>query len=211
MHNLENVHALFEILVWPLVVVILGLIFKKSIERLIDRTTKVSKSGLVAANKPQEAVESPKASNVNEFLKKTFDNALLVELEDILKKQVDALNPTSHEERERLLMKLLASILILSIFDSTYYLIYGSQITALQHLNNFRGDNIPTTELKLFYDAAKNVDPQFYRNYSFDSWLKFLESSLLIKYEGKNVAITIRGKEFLKYLVDQGYTFLKKG
>lgn len=206
---------MLQVIAWPLVVLVLGifalLLFKKPVARLIDRTTTVSKSGLVASHKPQEAIESPKASNVNEFLKTTFDNALLVELEGIIEKQVEMLNPSSHEEKEKLLLRLLASTTILRSFDLTYYLIYGSQIMALQHLNDLRGATIPVSQLREFYDLAKKTDPQFYGDYSFEGWFQFLMASLLIRRDGDIVSITVRGKEFLKYLLEQGYTFLKRG
>jgi hypothetical protein len=206
---------MLDIIIWPLTVLIIAvfafLLFRRQFARLIDRTTSVSKSGIVAANVTQESGAAPKPSNVTEFLKKTFDNALVVELEDTLTKQVDSLNPASDSERSKLLLKFLAANIIVRGFDSTYYRIYGSQILALQYLNDGRGLAIPATDLKHFYDSAKNADPAFYGDYAFDGWLAFLESSVLIRRDGENVGITLRGKEFLKYLIDQGYTFLKRG
>jgi hypothetical protein len=200
---------------WPLAVVVIAvfalLLFKKQIARLIDRITGVSKAGIVASNVPQESGAAPKPSNVAEFLKKTFDNALVVELEDTLTKQVDSLNPASDSERSKLLLRFLAGVIIVRNFDSTYYRIYGSQILALQYLNDGRGLAIPTTDLHHFYESAKNADPTLYGDYAFEGWLKFIETSVLIRRDGDNVTITVRGTEFLKYLIEQGYTFRKRG
>jgi len=41
-----------------------------------------------------------------------------------------------------------------------------------------------------------------YEDYSFDQWLGFLESSLLLGREAERVRITEVGREFLKYLLD---------
>lgn len=206
---------MLDTIIWPLTVLFVAifalLLFRRQLARLIDRTISVSKSGIVASSVPQESGQPPKSSNVADFLEKTFDNALIVELQDTLRKQINSLNPTSDAERSKLLLKLLAAIVIIRGFDLTYYHIYGSQIRALQYLNDGRGLAIPTTDLERFYESAKNADPAFYGHYAFDGWLSFLESGLLIRRDSGNVAITVRGKEFLKYLVDQGYTFLKRG
>ncbi len=144
-------------------------------------------------------------------MKRTFDNALVLEQENAIKSHLESLNPSDDPERIRLLTKLLAAISILRQFDSIYYLIYGSQIASLQHLNDFRGAAIPISDLKVLYEIGKTNDPDLHSNYGFDGWLKFMESNALIRRDGENAIITLRGKEFLKYIIEQGYTFLKRG
>lgn len=206
---------MLTIIIWPVTVLIIAIfaliVFKTQLARLIDRTTSVSKAGIIATGMPQESGTQPKASIVADFLKKTFDNALLVELEEVVTKQVDALNPTSETERSRLLLRLMAATTIARAFDLTYYHIFGSQIVALQYLNEARGITVPATDLKQFYDSAKNSDPAFYGEYAFEGWLSFLQSGVLVRRDGPNVAITVRGTEFLKYLVDQGYSLVRRG
>lgn len=42
--------------------------------------------------------------------------------------------------------------------------------------------------------------------YTFESWFGYLKNQILIRQDGYNVNITVRGKEFLKYLVQYGRT-----
>jgi hypothetical protein len=204
---------MLEIFAWPIAVIVLGafalILLRKPIERLLDRTTRVGKEGLIASNKSQDVSKDSKPSTVEDFLKKTFDNALLVEVEEKLKQQLDELDAKHPTEKEKLLLRLLASLVIIQSFDRTYFLIYGSQIATLQHLNDLRGQKVMVSDLVVFYDIAKNSDPQFYAQYSFERWFEFLISSFLIRKDGDIAFITLRGKEFLKYLIEQGYTTLK--
>jgi hypothetical protein len=202
-----------EIFAWPIAVVVLVsfalILFRKAIERLLDRTTRLGKEGLIASNKSQDVSKESKPSTVEDFLKKTFDNALLVEVEEKLKQQLDAIDAKNPTEKEKLLLRLLASLVIIQSFDRTYFLIYGSQLVTLQHLNDLRGQKVLVSDLITFYDIAKKSESQFYAQYPFDRWFEFLISSFLVRKDGDFASITLRGKEFLKYLIEQGYTTLK--
>ena len=78
-----------QLLAWPVVVLILGiiviLVFKKPLERLIDRTQKVGKGGLEAGSAIQTAPDQQRPSRVDELLRQ-FDNALLVKREVDIRK-----------------------------------------------------------------------------------------------------------------------------
>ena len=204
-----------EAFAWPITVIILGIFglifYKKPLERLLDRTTSVSSKGLQATNKPQEALKESKSTTVEDLLKRTFDNALLVEVEEKLKQQLAGLDFKDASEKEKLILRIFASSVIVQFFDRTYYLIYGSQISALQHLNDFRNVPIPVDELITFYNVSKEEEPELYKNVTFENWYAFLIASFLIYKKENVVGITLRGKEFLKYLIEQGYTTLKRG
>ena len=78
-----------QLLAWPVVVLILGiiviLVFKKPLERLIDRTQKVGKGGLEAGSAIQIAPDQQRPSRGDELLRQ-FDNALLVKREVDIRK-----------------------------------------------------------------------------------------------------------------------------
>jgi len=202
-----------EFLAWPVVGLVLGifalLIFRKPITRFIDRAEKVSKDGIQARAAEQQQKEIP-PSKVEEFLK-VHENQLLLETERIAKEGLDALQPRDAEEREKFLLRNFAAVVISQSFDRTYYWIYGSQIIALQYLNDNRMLAQTTENVRPFYDDAVQMFPTFYSNYPFEGWLAYLVSSGLVQKNGNDIGITIRGKEFLKYLVEQGYTLAKPG
>jgi hypothetical protein len=87
--------------------------------------------------------------------------------------------------------------------DTTWFTIYGSQLAALSELNS-RG-LIPVAELKKHYDKALADYPKTYENYSFEQWLDYLQSRMLIaRYPSRMVELSFNGKDFLKYLAHVG-------
>lgn len=108
----------------------------------------------------------------------------------------------SAKEREEFLVKALSGGAVSYLHDMTWAAIFGSQLDALNELNT-RGAMI-ADELRPFYDAAATANPDTYSNYTFDSWLGFMIGQTLIRQDGNVIQITVRGKDFLKYIVLSG-------
>lgn len=94
-------------------------------------------------------------------------------------------------------------------FERAYTLIWGSQISALQFLNS--AGTVPVQFLRPWFDQAAAREPEVYKGYTFDQWLGFLQASALVLRSGENVGISLEGREFLRYLLQQGYTLYKRG
>ncbi len=90
----------------------------------------------------------------------------------------------------------------ISSFEKAYRLIFGSQIAAVE----FANVNGPVAEniLRIFYDSVIEREPEFYATFSFEQWLSFLLNHGLIFRNDAAFAISIIGKDFLKWLVDEG-------
>jgi hypothetical protein len=131
---------------------------------------------------------------VDEFYQ-TYDNALLKETEGNIKMLADRYPPN---ERERFFLRFIAMGVLNFVFDTIWWTIYGSQVKALQKMNA-----VPLTreELRAYYSAAAQEYPKVYQNYDFDKWVGYLRAQVLILEQNDRVAITKRGREFLKYLV----------
>ena len=202
-----------EIFVWPIATIILVvffiLLFKKPIARLIDRTERVSKHGIQTGS-TQEQQNKKAVSKVDEFLK-LHDNQLLIEMEERIQTHLNSLHPQDAAEREKFLTRNFFALVITWSFDRTYDMIYGSQINALSYLNDNRNSAITIEHIRPFYNEAVSKFPMFYSNYTLEGWLGFLVSSILLQRNGNDIGITIRGKEFLKYLVEQGRPIHKSG
>ena len=79
-----------------------------------------------------------------------------------------------------------------------------SQLEALAELNS-RG-LIPVADLKKHYDKAVMAYPKTYANYSFEQWLNYMQSRMLIaRYPSQMVELSFNGKDFLKYLAHVGH------
>jgi hypothetical protein len=84
-------------------------------------------------------------------------------------------------------------------FEILWSSIYASQIKALQALNNRQ---LKRENLSHFYEEVAKASPSSYANYSFDEWLGFMQTQTLIRYDGDLIGITIKGKDFLRFLID---------
>lgn len=82
-------------------------------------------------------------------------------------------------------------------------------MAALQSVNSV--GTVPVEFLRPWYEQAAARETELYRGYSFGEWLSFLQSSALIVRAGDNVSISLEGREFLKYLLSQGYGLYKRG
>jgi len=202
-----------DIIIWPAVVLAFGItaliIFKNPLTRLIDRTEKVTKKGIQTKKIQDQNIERPN-SKLDEFMK-NFDNQFLLELERNIDASLKELNLRDSNDREKYLRRLLAQVLAVLTFEKIYFSIYNSQIQTLEYLNENRALKNTLDSVKKFYENAVKDYPTYYEDYSFDNWLKYLTSYELIQKDQFDIEITLRGKEFLKYMIDQGYKLIKTG
>jgi hypothetical protein len=104
----------------------------------------------------------------------------------------------SPSDRESFYLKLIATGLPSFIYEGIWSYIFRSQVLALMEVNRRL---VPIQEVKAFYDKAALETPTLYANYSFEKWMEYLKSNLLLLWHPSGmVEITIRGKDFLKYL-----------
>ena len=105
-------------------------------------------------------------------------------------------------EREAFYVRLLAIGAVGYTYDVVWAYIFKSQILLLMELNS---RTLSPAEVKTFYDKAGSGYPDRYAKYSFEQWMEFLRSNLLIIHTPNGmVGITVRGKDFLKYLIHWG-------
>jgi hypothetical protein len=128
---------------------------------------------------------------------KAHNGPLMEEFEASVRKYLEKYK--SGNERDSFVVRALATVIIVSFFETTWHIIFGSQILALERLNK---EMAKLEDLYPFYQNDLDKRPQ----YSFESWFGFLKSSVLVRQDGYNVGITVRGKEFLKFLVNFGRT-----
>lgn len=108
------------------------------------------------------------------------------------------------DEREAFIVKLLATGVLNFTYYTVWLVIFRSQVLALMELNQRL---LRREEIKQFYDAAVKTSPAVYEHYTFDQWLDYLRSqSLMLEHPGHTFEITVRGKDFLKYMVHFSYT-----
>src|SRR5438445_6057800 len=99
--------------------------------RLLDRTRKITKSGIETSAPDQELIKLSAA----EELRRLFDTALLVQRENVIRGELERLAFRELTERERFLIRFLAAAAIIQQFECAYSFIRGSQLIVLQALN----------------------------------------------------------------------------
>jgi len=156
------------------------------------------------ATLPQHAgslVTTPANFDATLFFRGAYYSPLQPEIETNVRAAAAQNEPT---DREAFYTKLIAVGLIAYTYDTIWFAIYGSQLSALLELNRKNG-LLPLAEFKTYYDNAVAAHPAAYANYSFDEWLTFMKAHVLIlTHPSEMVEITVRGKDFLKVLLHWG-------
>ncbi|WP_435641421.1 hypothetical protein [Micavibrio aeruginosavorus] len=89
--------------------------------------------------------------------------------------------------------------------EIVYKEVYGSQIKFLLAVSNVPDGYSREYIEKSYYSLAKKEFTKFYDNVSFEQWLSYLFRLGLVRPDGDRVSITDDGKEFVNYLVRNGY------
>jgi hypothetical protein len=184
--------------IWPSV--FLGLAVLCFVTMLMANAIAHSRFGALYTRQEQrETATATPAQNVDAFYR-TYDNRLLSEMEVITRAE---LNKYPADQHEKYLIRLLATVAVVGIFERTWLQIFRSQLKALHELNLK-----PRTydELRQIFAEASKLNPHIYSTGTFEMWLAFLKGAMLVRELGPStIEITIRGTEFLKYLVDKHY------
>ena len=190
---------------WPLAMVVLGMVFmwlfRDQIGRFIDRTKSVSKEGVRAYDESQLSAKKPGA--LTEFFE-SYHSSLLLEVESAIEKDFRDQGLTDPTDVRKALVKRLAGAVIWGQFEALQSSIFASQIEALMLLNGVP-QPIPKTDLEAFiYDKAATNFPEWHENRTFDQWFEFLRAQVLVVEAEAGVNISVRGREFLKWRIEQG-------
>ena len=139
---------------------------------------------------------APEVAAIDAFYR-TYDNALLAETETNIRASLAPYQ--SAQDRERFLVRSYATFVTLGVFEYLWVLVYRSQLRAIQHVN---GGPVKVDDLKPFHDKA--LEDGLSPSYAFSDWLAFMTSWLLLRQDGAVIQITVRGREFLKYMIESG-------
>jgi hypothetical protein len=210
-NQVEVLLTLLPIVVWPLAVVVLviaGLfILRAPITRFIDRaksagfgSTKIeADSQAQAQQKVGEALPAGSTSTLD----KIFANPLISQIEQSIFDDPTFKAETDPNQRQRILLRYLASSRISFAFERIYRVIFGSQIKALKYLAGVPAAK--KADLEGLYADAVAAYPAMQKGTSVDGWLQFLQNTGLVHSGGDVVQITLLGREFLKHLIDMRY------
>jgi hypothetical protein len=128
---------------------------------------------------------------------------IALEQANLIRADMDKLGIVDTQERADVLVKHLAITQLWLRAEVIYRTIFGSQIQLLKSLNTRSGST--KAELLEFYARAKTNFPKLYETYSFDQYLQYMRNQgLILEDAPDHYIITVAGKEFLKWMTDQG-------
>jgi hypothetical protein len=144
---------------------------------------------------------TPVKFDVNAF----FRNAYYSQIQEETEANVRAIAALRQpKDREDFYAKLIGIGITGYVYDQIWWEIFRSQILALLDLNRAFSP-VPISRVQTFYTQAAAEYKEEYKDRTFEKWLAFLESYvLIIKYPSDMVEIAPRGKDFLKFLVHWG-------
>jgi len=124
-----------------------------------------------------------------------FRNQIEFVRKDLTARNLD--EPTAHE----LLLRAVAGGQILQHFERLARLVYGSQLQLLVSLNTVPL-GAPIDDSRAIYNLAQQSYPEPYKRISFDQWLGFLTTQGLVEQSGNNLTVSPKGRDFMKFLID---------
>jgi hypothetical protein len=84
-------------------------------------------------------------------------------------------------------------------FDPVFAILWEAPIEALQLIESQGVAGLPVSRLRPIVARAATRFPEIYDGCSFERWIRFLERSQLILWNGQKVMLTREGRDFLQY------------
>lgn len=169
----------------------------------LTKQTKASSGQQMSDVRPQ-SIPSLSTTAATFDPKKFFAVAYISPLTDEAENNIRAVGMTYYQnanDREAFYTKFIGVGLQAYVYDHLWWLLFKSQILLLRELNH---KVLTIDEAKAFFDAAANEYPEEYAKDTFERWLEWPRSQLLLSQEGMKLAITPKGRDFLKYVLHTG-------
>jgi hypothetical protein len=197
---------LVEILAWPTVAVLLGftalVMFRAQVRQFLNRAQSVGKGWLVAAPPEKQSLGSGPSDAVAEFLD-AFSGELMRAQEKVIRDDLAARKLDGHPELEKVLVRSLAAVQIALEFEQIHGTIWDGQIQLMETLNT-SPDGIDRSFIERVYRDEFQGKRAFYKSIDFDTYIAWPVQKSLILIDGDKLAITVLGREFLKWRVENG-------
>lgn len=191
---------LLKQLAWPIAAVIIAFLFRGEFRTLLPKLRRVGPTGLEFEVERQRAAPVVAPGQLKELPGISRTQAM-AHIERLLHDSLHQ-STTKQEDREDLLVRLLAQSRLETLFEQTYRLIFGSQISALKLLN--QGIRASDADARAHFEHQKELNPEVYEHYGYEQWLGFLLGRDLIMQSKDTFEITDIGRDFLLYLTAKG-------
>jgi len=192
---------------WPLVSLVFAvffvLLFRKPLYGFIERIRSVSKDGLSTEAIPKAQIEEPKKKAVEDLMR-LGDSMLLKEVEAAIAADLERRGLDSVTDSTKALTHHLAATQIALEFEQVHSVIFGSQIFLLKKLNEYPGAGLDSEFVEQHFTHVHELFPENLGNWTIDQYLSFLFNRFLMRQDFGKYHITVRGTEFLIWMIRMG-------
>jgi hypothetical protein len=199
---------LIEGIAWPLVVLILALVYKHDIRSIkFTQLFKTIKTKVFGIELELEAAEQQKKTGEVVTVDASTGVIELKELPGLqrttaianLEKELHSnLQRIPADQQTDILIRHLAQARLEAAFGIVYAGIFGSQILGLIQLEARR--RAPVKEAVEFYQQYERNFPDVYTGYGYTGWFNFIRNSGLVELQGEDIILTAVGEDFLSWL-----------
>lgn len=199
---------IIEILGWPnfsfLFALVFVFLFRTQLAGLISRVTSIDRSGVKAGPIPEAQREDKKSEAVHELLVAIGDSIVLREVESRIKNDLKDRELDTDGSTTKVLIKHLAASKVLLEFEQIHNLILGSQIVLLKRLNEVVGQGQKKEFVVAHFSNIKKFHKDQLGEWSFEQYMEFLITRLLVTIQDEKYHITNLGVEYLTWIARNG-------
>lgn len=193
------VFDLLKSVAWPVAAIIIAALFRSDLQALLPRLRRAGPTGFEfeAIEKRKQAAEfAPTNPGELKALPGLERTDAMARIEKKLHEDIQVIN---NEDRLDVALRALSLSQLQTHFALTYNTIFGSQILALKLLNE-RGGSVSVDDAHTFFDDIKEKN-EIFSSWTFEQYINFLKTSLLIEQHGDHITLSDIGRDFLFFLV----------
>ncbi|MBI3773976.1 MAG: hypothetical protein HY273_00205, partial [Gammaproteobacteria bacterium] len=193
---------------WPQASLVFALIFiavfYKPLRDFIGNIKSVGKEGITTETIPRAQNEETRKQAVDELMR-LGDSPLILEGENIIKSDLERRDLEATSDSVKVLMRHLAATQLALDFEQIHGMIFGSQIFLLKKLNEVAAQGAEKEFVETHYKNVQELFPKVFGSWSTEQYLNFLFARSLITVGYGRYRITVKGAEFLVWLVKTGH------
>lgn len=188
---------------WPIAIMVAFLWLRRPIMSLLPRISSLKAAGvelsLDSAKENQIAKTEPKDVQPVGVVRNLQKTTAIIDGERRIRNELEKFPDTEHLD---LLVNALAILHLERHFAFVYFNIFGSQIRALQKINE-NGGLISFEDAEAEFKTIKEIAPEL-GDWTLERYTAYLESNYLVEKESNGYRLTPVGKDFIQFLVRFG-------
>ena len=204
---MTEVAAIIASIGWPQAALLFALVFIalffRPLRSFIDRVKSFGKDGVTTDDIPKSQIAESKTKAVEDLMR-LGDSTLLKDVETAILTNLQHRGLGATGDSVRVLTHHLAATQIALEFEQVHSVIFGSQIFLLKKLNEFSSVGLDPSYLEKHFDGVQKMFSDGLGDWTLEQYLSFLYNRTLIRMDFGKYHLTVRGAEFLLWLVRMG-------